>query len=461
MLNSIRAIIRSEDLRKKILWTLFMLVVFRIGSYIPIPGINYVALQEYLQGVAGETRSFTEYIDLFAGGAFNRLSIFALGIMPYISASIIMQLLLVVFPALQKLSREGEYGRRKIQQYTRYGTVFLCMIQAYGITIYIRSLNATVEQQVGVPLLLGGEFSVGFVLLAVLTITTGTIFLMWLGELITEIGIGNGVSLLIFAGIIAEAPSALVRFYQGIQEGSVPPILALILFFLFLGMIAFSILITEGVRRIPLQYGKRIVGRRVFQGASQSLPMKVSAGNVMPIIFASSLMLFPSQLAQYIGAEYEAFAGFIQEYLTPGNWIYMIVYVALIIFFAYFYVHIQYNPKEIADVLKRNGGYIPGIRPGIQTEEYLEKILNRITLPGAILIAIVAIVPDLIVQMWEEMRAYQDLASLFGGTSLLIVVGVALDTLKQIESQLIMRRYEGFMDKKKKPLARYRRVVRR
>ncbi len=452
MFGILKTIFSIPDLRKKIFFTLGMLIVFRIGAHVTVPGVNYAELMAFIESQAGDSRGFTDLIDLFAGGAFNRVAVFALGIMPYISASIIMQLLMVVIPSLQQLQKEGEYGRKKINQYTRYGTVLICALQSYGITVYIESLNS---QSGGV--ILDPGYGWGFTAMTILTITTGTIVLMWMGELITEKGIGNGISLLIFAGIIAGAPPALATFVQDIQQDQIEVIVALILLVVFIVMISLSIILTEGTRKIPLQYGKKVVGRRIMQGASQSLPIKVNAANVMPIIFASSLMLFPSQIASYLEGSYKDFAAMIQSYLAPGTVSYLIIYVIMIIFFAYFYTAIQYNPKDLAEALKKNGGYIPGIRPGAQTEEFIEKILNRITLSGAIFLAFIAIAPDLIIKLWN-LEKYTNLAYMFGGTSLLIIVGVALDTLKQIESQLIMRHYDGFMDKSKKPMKKARMV---
>lgn len=449
-MSTLFTIFTIPDLRKKILFTLAVLFVFRLGAHITVPGVNYQILNDYFQSSYGDAPGLTDYIDLFAGGAFKRLTVFALGIMPYISASIIMQLLMVVIPSLQKLQKEGEYGRKKINQYTRYGTVVLCAMQSYGITVYIDAINREIYKNKQIFLVADGG-GIGFVLMTILTITTGTILLMWLGEMITEKGIGNGISLLIFAGIIAGAPPAISQFWTDIQTEQVDMILALILIVIFIVMIGLSILLSEGTRKIPLQYGKRIVGRRMMQASSQSLPIKVNAANVMPIIFASSLMLFPTQLAGYLKGDYKVFAGIIQSYLTPGTVTYIIIYVTMIIFFAYFYTAIQYNPKDIAESLKKNGGYIPGVRPGSQTEETIEKILNRITLTGAFFLAFIAIAPDLIIKLWD-LQKYRSMAYLFGGTSLLIIVGVALDTLKQIDSQLTMRRYDGFMDKSKKQL---------
>lgn len=457
MWRTLKTIFSINELRSRILFTLSLLLFFRLGAHITVPGVDFHVLNSYLDSIYGDARGLTDYIDLFAGGAFKRLSLFALGIMPYISASIIMQLLMVVVPSIQKLQKEGEYGRRKINQYTRYGTVVLCAAQSYGITVYIGSLHNEIASLNSSNMLIVGGPGIAFTLMTILTITTGTMVLMWLGELITEKGIGNGISLLIFAGIIAGAPPAIASFWSDVQKEQVEMILVVILFAVFVVMIMLSIYLTEGQRKIPLQYGKKIVGNKIMQGATQSLPIKVNAANVMPIIFASSLMMFPAQLARYLEGNYREFAGIIQSYLAPGTLSYIIIYVSLIIFFAYFYTAIQYNPKDLADSLKKSGGYIPGIRPGSQTEEYIGKILNRITLSGAIFLAFIAIAPDLIIKMWS-LQKYQSMAYLFGGTSLLIIVGVALDTLKQIESQLIMRHYDGFMDKSKKSGKRPRMV---
>jgi preprotein translocase subunit SecY len=449
MIRTLATIFGIPDLRRKVLFTISMLIVFRIGAHITVPGIDFSILTDYMASTFGSAQGLTDYIDMFAGGAFKRLSLFALGIMPYISASIIMQLMMIVVPSLQRLQKEGEYGRKKINQYTRYGTVILCAAQSYGITIYIKSLHNEILARNPSSFLISDGGGLGFVLLTILATTTGTIVLMWIGELITEKGIGNGISLLIFVGIISGAPPALAAFISDWQNNEVNPVLILILGAVFIVMIGLSILLTEGQRKVPLQYGKKIVGRRMMQGSSQSLPIKVNAANVMPIIFASSLMLFPTQIARYLQGSYQEFSLVIQKYMAPGTISYIIIYVMLIIFFAYFYTAIQYNPKDLAEALKKNGGYIPGIRPGTHTEQFIQKILNRITLSGAIFLAFIAITPDLIIKLWD-LQKYQSMAHLFGGTSLLIIVGVALDTLKQVESQLIMRHYEGFMDKNKK-----------
>ncbi|MES0490735.1 MAG: preprotein translocase subunit SecY [Leptospirales bacterium] len=452
MLKILTTIFSIPDLRRKVIFSLSMIVVFRFGAHVTVPGIDNHILAEYMKLSAGDAPGLTDLIDIFSGGAFKRLSLFALGIMPYISASIIMQLLMVVVPSLQKLQKEGEQGRKKVNQYTRYGTVILCAAQSYGLTIHISSLHDQVLGKMNADLISGGG-GIGFVLMTMLAITTGTIVLMWIGEMITERGIGNGISLLIFAGIIAGAPTAIKTFAGDIASDQVEAILAVILVVVFLAMIALSILLTEGTRKVPVQYGKKIVGRKMMQGASQSLPIKVNAANVMPIIFASSILMLPTYMAGFLKDKYPDFAGVVEGYLTMGTISYMVTFVILIIFFAYFYTAIQYNPKDLAEALKKNGGYVPGIRPGAQTEEFLSKILNRITLSGAIFLAFIAISPDIIIKIWD-LQKYRSMAALFGGTSLLIIVGVALDTLKQIESQLVMRHYDGFMDRSKKQLKR-------
>ncbi len=419
---------------------MIVLIVYRIGCHIPIPGINVEALKAYFEQAAKSgAGGLLNFFDLFAGGALKRFTIFALGIMPYISASIIMQLLNVVVPALERISKEGPEGHKKINQYTRYGTVFLCTIQSIGLTFWMKSMvspkGAVVPKDSGI----------GFIIIAVIAITTGTMVLMWLGEMITERGIGNGISLLIFAGIVVRAPGAFVDTMNRIVERG-NPILAIILIAIFGLVIAASILLTLGTRRIPVQYGKRVVGRRMVQMKSQAIPLRVNAAGVIPIIFASSVVLFPTQIANMLGVNKYAIFTKIQYWLSPGQPFYMVFYGLLIVFFCYFYTAIQFNPVDIADNLKKYGGFIPGIRPGKKTADYIMRILNRVTLSGSIFLAMIAIVPDVIIRIWPE-DVPQTMAYLFGGTSLLIIVGVALDTLRQIESQLLMRHYDGFIKK--------------
>lgn len=436
-------IFKIPELRKKILFTLAVLVVFRIGAHIPIPGINVESLKAYFDTLSQQSgRGLLDLVDLFAGGALKRFTIFALGIMPYISSSIIMQLLTVVIPYFERLSKEGSEGRKKINQYTRYGTVVITAIQGFAMTSWMKSVQAPR----GYAPIVDPASGLTFIITAIIILTTGTMILVWLGEQITEYGIGNGISLLIFGGIVVQIPAGFVQTLDRIKTNS-DPILGLILVFLFFAVVALSILLTLGVRKIPVQYGKKIAGRRLVQSRSQHIPIKVNATGVMPIIFATSLILFPVQMSQVVSEKY-AFFDKLQYYLSPGQIPYIITYVILVIFFAYFYTAIQFNPKDLSETIKKNGGFIPGIRPGKNTAEFFEWILNRITLSGGIFLAGIAIVPDIIIRIWPE-EVPTTMAYLFGGTSLLIIVGVALDTLKQIESQMMMRHYEGFMKKGK------------
>ncbi|MBN2039510.1 MAG: preprotein translocase subunit SecY [Spirochaetes bacterium] len=440
MANAIVNIFKVPELRNRILFTLIILIIYRIGCHIPIPGINVEALKGYFEQMAKSgSGGILNLFDLFAGGALKRFTIFALGIMPYITASIIMQLLNVVIPALERLAKEGAEGRKKINQYTRYGTVIICALQSLGLTFWMRSMSSS--KGAVVP----KDSGIMFVIIAVAAITTGTLILMWLGELITEKGIGNGISLIIFAGIVVRVPAAVVETANRIIDRG-NPILLIILLVLFFGVTAASILLTLGVRKIPVQYGKRVVGRRMVQMKSQAIPLRVNAAGVIPIIFASSIVLLPSQFGNMLGVNKYAIFNKIQFWLSPGQISYMIFYGLLIIFFCYFYTAIQFNPVDIAENLKKYGGFIPGIRPGQKTSDFIMRILNRVTLSGSIFLAVIAIVPDFIMRIWPE-EISPEMAYLFGGTSLLIIVGVALDTVKQIESQLMMRHYDGFSKK--------------
>lgn len=440
MASAVINIFRVPELRKKIIFTLIILIVYRIGCHIPIPGINVEALKAYFEQAAkGSAGGLLNFFDLFAGGALKRFTIFALGIMPYISSSIIMQLLTVVIPALERISKEGPEGHKKINQYTRYGTVILCALQSLGLTVWMKSMvsakGAVIPKDSGIM----------FVIVAVLTITSGTLILMWLGEMITERGIGNGISLIIFAGIVVRVPAAFMDTISKIVERG-NPILLIILLVFFCFVIAASIMLTLGIRKIPVQYGKRVVGRRMVQMKSQAIPLRVNAAGVIPIIFASSVVLLPSQIGSMLGVNKYAIFNKIQYWLSPGQISYMVFYGLLIVFFCYFYTAIQFNPVDIAENLKKYGGFIPGIRPGQKTSDFIMRILNRVTLSGSIFLAIIAIMPDFIMRIWPEDVSHE-MAYLFGGTSLLIVVGVALDTLRQIESQLLMRHYDGFIKK--------------
>ena len=429
MLETFRSIFKIEELRKRILLTLALLVVYRIGGHIPTPGVDGSLLAQAISG-----NSIFGLFDLFAGGAFAKATIFALGIMPYISASIMLQLLGAVVPFLQRLQREGEEGRRKITQYTRYLTVLIASLQAWGTAGFITTINFN-----GVAAVHMNE--TGFILLTVLTFTSGTIFIMWLGEQITERGIGNGISLIIFIGIIARFPDAVIDETQRVLLGSRSFFLAITMLAMMILTITAVIMVTRAQRKIPVQYPRKVVGRKVFGGAATHLPLSVNSAGVIPIIFAQSIMFLPSTVAQLF-PETDWIQNLVSVWLAPGELWYSIIYGLIIVFFGYFYTAIVFNPVEIAGNMRKNGGYIPGIRPGKNTAEYIEKILTRITLPGAVFFAAIAVLPWVLIS-----RA--NVNFFFGGTGLLIVVGVALDTLQQVESHLIMRHYDGFMKKGK------------
>jgi preprotein translocase subunit SecY len=429
--EKIQSIFKIPELRRRILFTLALLVVFRIGAYVPVPGIDSSALAEALQRTKG---TLLGLYDMFAGGAFSRATIFALGIMPYISASIIMQLLTAVIPYFEKLHKEGEEGRKKITQYTRYGTVFLAMIQAYGISLFLENMPVAAGSPI-VP-----QPGIGFRLLTMITLTSGTVFLMWLGEQISDKGIGNGISLLIFTGIIARYPNDIVRTFSSVQVGSMKLFTLVFLMVLMVMIVAGVIVMTQGMRKIPVQYAKRVIGRRVYGGQSTHIPLRVNTAGVIPIIFAQSILMFPSSIATFFGK-----AGFMETfsaYRSPDSPIYNVLYAIIIIFFAYFYTAIVFNPADLAENMQKYGGFIPGIRPGKRTSEYIDRVLTRVTLPGALFLAFIAILPSIFIYKFQA-------PFYFGGTGLLIVVGVALDTLQQIESHLIMRHYEGFLKKGK------------
>ncbi|MFZ5980660.1 MAG: preprotein translocase subunit SecY [Candidatus Zixiibacteriota bacterium] len=429
MYETFKSIFKVEELRKRILYTLGLLIVYRVGGHIPTPGVDGSILTQALS-----SQSIFGLLDLFAGGAFAKATIFAMGIMPYISASIMLQLLGAVVPYLQRLQREGEEGRRKITQYTRYLTVLIAALQAWGTAVFLTSINFNGIQAVHMS-------SASFIPLTILTFTCGTIFIMWLGEQITEKGIGNGISLIIFIGIIARFPDAVIEEVMFVWHGTRPFYLEIIMIALMVAVIMAVILMTRAQRRIPVQYPRKVVGRKVFGGATTHLPLSVNSAGVIPIIFAQSIMFLPSTVAQLF-PETEWLQNLVAVWLAPGAVWYSIIYGLIIIFFAYFYTAIVFNPMEMADNMRKNGGYIPGIRPGKNTADYIEKILTRITLPGAIFFACIAILPWVLIS-----RA--NVNFFFGGTGLLIVVGVALDTLQQIESHLIMRHYDGFLKKGK------------
>ncbi len=428
MLTGFQNITRVPELKKRLLVTALLLIVYRIGVYIPTPGIDTAALQALF---AQQTGTLFGLIDMFSGGAVSRFSIFTLGIMPYISASIILQLLTVVIPQLEKLSKEGELGRRKITQYTRYGTIVLSIIQGMGIAVGLEGVAG------------GGGGSVvysagwSFRLMTVITLTSGTAFLMWLGEQITERGIGNGISLIIFAGIVARFPSGLVRTFQLIRTGEMNLFTGLLILVLMVVVVGVIIYFERAHRRIPVQYARRIVGRRVYGGQSTHLPLKVNTAGVIPPIFASSILLFPATLANFIK---HPITKTISDMLAPGRMSYELLYVAFIIFFCYFYTAVTFNPVDVADNMKKYGGFVPGIRPGKKTAEYIDRILTRITLGGAIYVSVICVLPSILISRFN-------VPFYFGGTGLLIVVGVAMDTIQQIETHLITRHYEGFLKK--------------
>jgi preprotein translocase subunit SecY len=424
-------IFRVPELRSRVLFTLGLLLVYRFGCHIPVPGVDVAALK----GLFSSTQSgVLGYLNLFSGGALRQFSIFALGVMPYISMSIILQLLTAVIPALEKLSKEGEMGRRKITQYTRIGTVALCIVQGLGTTYMLHNMGPNLVYSWGV----------GFQTLAVLILTAGTILVMWIGEQITEHGVGNGISIIIFAGIVASLPGEFANTYRLFKVGDVS-IFGIVFFALFtVAATAFVVYLQQGARKIPVQYATRVVGRQVFRGQSTQLPLKVDYSGVIAVIFASSILVFPAQIASYAQqmlAEDSALwaaCNFIVTHFSPGKFVYYVLYGALTMFFCYFYTAIAFNPNDLAENMKKYGGFIPGIRPGQPTAEFIDRTLTRITVWGSLAVVCVAIIPDLVVQ-WLRIPIY------FGGTSLLIVVGVALDTMKQIESHLLMRHYDGFM----------------
>ena len=460
MIESLRNIFSIPDLRKRVLFTLAILAVYRAGGQIPTPGIDSPALKEFFQNQAGTVFG---YFDMFAGGNFERFSIFALGIMPYISASIILQLLTVIWPYLEKLKKEGEVGRKKIVQYTRYGTIMLSVVQSMGIAFWLENLSGFGSGGGGVVLSPGW----GFRFMTVLTLTTGTSFIMWLGEQISERGIGNGISLVIFSGIIVGLPQAIYDTFQDLQSGQLQLFQVLVLMAMMVAVTAMIVFVERAQRRIPVQYARRVVGRKVYGGQATHLPLRVNTGGVIPVIFASSLLTIPQTVSQFVnvGAVQTFFQLF--DYNEP---LHNLGYFLLIIFFCYFYTSIIFNPVDTADNLKKYGGFIPGIRPGKRTAEYIDRILTRLTFAGSIYLGMVALLPIVLISglnpggldrvpfignlglgttldglLPSFLSNGLGLKFFFGGTSLLIVVGVAMDTVQQVEAQLIMRHYEGFL----------------
>ena len=454
MLEKFANIFRVPDLRKRVLFTLAMLAVYRLGSHIPTPGINADALSQLFDQSAG---GFLGYLNLFSGGNFRRLTIFALGIMPYITASIILQLLTVVYEPLAKLQKEGELGRKKITQWTRYLTVLLAALQSFVIALNLERAGG------GVQLVINPGPS--FILMTMLTLTTGSAFIMWLGEQITERGIGNGMSLLIFAGIVVGLPRAIADLAGKVQTsawGGFTPFAIILMLAVMLFVVAFVVFVERSERRIPVQYAKRVVGRRMMGGQQTYMPLRVNSGGVMPVIFASSILSFPAMIAQVEWIKNSKAVSDIFKAIGYGEPLYTLIYALGIIFFAYFYVSIVFNPGDVSDNMRKYGGFIPGIRPGPRTKDYINDVLTRITLAGALYLIVISLIPEFMLTgihlnhlpIWLGGNFFERLPNwmtnglgvtfYFGGTSLLIVVGVAMDTVNQIESQLVMRHYEGF-----------------
>ena len=427
LITSFQNILKIPELRSRVLFTLAMLAVYRIGAHIPTPGINNDELAKFLLDRGGALLGF---LDIFSGGALSRLTIFALGIMPYISASIIIQLLTVVIPHLSKLAKEGERGRKTIIQYTRYGTIGIALVQGFGIALGLEGMNQ-------------GQFVLEpgwpFRFMTVITLTSGTAFLMWLGEQITERGVGNGISLIIFAGIVARMPSAVVQTIDLYRVGELSLLLLILLGVVMTGVVTAIVFLESGRRKVPVQYAKRVVGRRVFGGQNTHIPLKINTAGVIPPIFASSIIAFPATITGFIQVPWVQAIG---AHLAPGSLVYTLMYVSMILFFCFFYTAVVLNPVDMSDNMKKYGGFIPGIRPGQRTADYIYKVLTRITFAGAIYLAIVCVIPELLIYRLN-------VPFYFGGTSLLIVVGVGLDTAQQIESHMLMRNYEGFLSKGK------------
>ncbi len=421
-------IFKIPELKKRILFTLGLLIVYRMGVHVPVPGIDAVALASFFK--AAEATIFGIF-NMFSGGAFEKLSVFALGIMPYISASIILQLLTVVIPHLEQLKKEGEQGRKKITQYTRYGTVVLSIIQGFGISVGLESMSAPDGSPV--VLLPGWAFR----LMTVITLTAGTAFIMWLGEQITERGVGNGISLIIFAGIVCRLPAASVNTVRLLSTGEMGIFAILILVVLMVAVVGFIIFVEQGQRRIPVQYAKRVVGRRMYGGQSTHLPLKINTSGVIPPIFASSIIMFPATIGSFVKVEW---IQTMTAAMRPGNLVYELLFVGFVFFFCYFYTAVTFNPVDVADNMKKAGGYIPGIRPGKRTADYIDRVLTRITLGGAIYVSAVCVLPSILITRFN-------VPFYFGGTALLIVVGVAIDTVAQMESHMLSRHYEGFLKK--------------
>jgi preprotein translocase subunit SecY len=428
LIGGFQTIGKIPELKRRILMTFALLAVYRVGVHVPTPGINAEALQAFFNAAQG---TLLGLFDMFSGGALSNLSVFALGIMPYISASIILQLLTVVIPYLDRLNKEGEAGRKKITRYTRYGTVLLSLIQGFGIAVGLEGMSGP-----------GGEMVVlspgwGFRLMTVITLTAGTAFIMWLGEQITERGIGNGISLIIFAGIVARMPAAIINTLRMWTADTISTFMILIIAVMMVVVVAVIIYVERGQRKIPVQYAKRVVGRKMYGGQSTHLPLKVNTAGVIPPIFASSIIMFPATIANFIQIPWMKT---VADAVAPGKLIYSLIYVGFIIFFCYFYTAVVFNPVDAAENMKKYGGFIPGIRPGKRTADYIDRVLSRITFGGAIYVSAVCVLPTILIQKFR-------VPFYFGGTALLIVVGVAIDTVAQIESHMLTRHYEGFIKK--------------
>ena len=430
--NPIVNMFKVKELRERVFFTLVVLAVFRLGSVLTIPGINPQALTAYFDSLT-RGNAFVDYMDFFAGGAFSNFSVFMLGVMPYISTQIIMQLALIIFPSLKRIARE-DGGQKKVQAWTRVGTVVVCLIQSLAVTVYATSIPDAVVL----------SSSLAFKFIAMISVTTGTMITIWLGEQITARGIGNGISMLIFAGIVARLPSAVWELGSAVVDGTINPVFVIVVFTMFIGIIILVVFEQQGQRKIPVHYAKRVVGRKMYGGQSTYIPFKINPSGVIPVIFASSFLQFPLQIATSLGPDVR-WLNRLAAFLSPTGWWYNIFLVLLIVFFAYFYTQVQFNPAEIAKNVRENGGSIPGIRTD-KTEEYLQKVLNRIVLPGSLYLAVIAVLPTIIQSLFG---LPQSIAMLMGGTSLLIIVGVDLDTMSQIEALLKMHHHDGLVKKGK------------
>ena len=428
-LQGVENLARLPELKKKILWTFLLLAVYRVGIHVPVPGVDTLALADFFQNAKN---TLFGLFDMFSGGGLNKLSIFTLGIMPYISASIVMQLLTVVSPELARLQKEeGAQGRKKITQYTRYGTVLITVVQGLGIAVGLESMTSPT----GAPLVL--HTGLWFKFMTVMTLAAGTVFLMWLGEMITDKGIGNGISLIIFAGIVSGLPRALGNTFRLVGQGEMSPLVLLLLVVVIAGVIAAIVFMERGQRRIPIQYAKRMVGRKMYGGQTTHLPLRINTAGVIPPIFASSILLFPATIANFSQADWVKVAA---GWFRPSSIVYNVLFIAMIVFFCYFYTAIIFDPKDIAENVRKQGGFVPGIRPGQKTKEYLDRVLARLTLWGSMYISAVCVLPMILIAQFN-------VPFYFGGTSILIVVGVAMDFMSQIESYMISRQYEGLLAK--------------